>query len=72
MMIPKGLSRQSRKTWQSITATHILSADGLLVLEGALLQWDTFRTTGDVPAYRNFLASIRHLGISATEDDAQV
>ena len=38
--IPMGPSNQSRQTWKRITATYILSPDGLLVLEGALREWD--------------------------------
>ena len=72
---PKGLSNQSRQTWKRITASFILSPDGLLVLEGALREWDVYiaaepGTPGRAAAYKNFLASIRHLGISAASGDA--
>ena len=73
--IPRGLSNQSRQTWKRITDTYILSPDGLLVLEGALREWDAFiaaepGTPGRATSYKNFLASIRHLGISAGAENA--
>lgn len=73
--IPAGLSNQSRQTWKRITASYILSPDGLLVLEGALREWDAYiaaevGSRGRATAYKNFLASIRHLGISAGAENA--
>jgi hypothetical protein len=72
---PKGLSHQSRQTWKRVTDIYILSPDGLLVLEGALREWDAYLaaevgSTARSTNYKNFLASIRHLGISAASEGA--
>ena len=73
--VPKGLSNQSRQTWKRITANFILSPDGLLVLEGGLREWDSYiaaepGSRGRATHFKNFMAAIRHLGISAASGDA--
>jgi len=74
---PKGLTKQSRATWRHITASHILSADGLLILEAALREFDGYMSsplgsTSRCNCYRNFLAGFRALGLSAGEQDASL
>lgn len=75
--IPKGLSNQSRQTWKRITAIYILSPDGLLVLEGGLREWDSYiaaepGTPARANHFKNFMAAIRHLGMSAASDGATI
>ena len=72
---PKGLSYQSRQTWNRVMETYILAPDSLLVLEGALREWDTYLaadvgSSARVASYKNFISSIRLLGISAASDAA--